>query len=109
MTYPVVGAIKPDGSGGWYVLNDAAHEPLGGLVITSVTSQSITVFFDPGSKIHKFVVTTDDVLGKLHYTCGASADLDHAVIFLANDNGQVDPRRITNKSANLWIDGLLSA
>lgn len=109
MIYPVVGTIKPDGLGGWYVLDDAAHEPLGGLEVTAVTSQFITVSFDPASKIHTFAVTTDDVLGKLHWTCGASVALDHAVIFMANNGGQVDPRAVTNKSANLWIDGLLSA
>lgn len=104
----VAGCVKPDGSGGWQVLNDGTHVPLGGLTVLQVTSTAIKVGFSQVDEIHTFVVVPDETLAKLHYTAGASVGLDNAVIWLANDDGQVNPTTVVNTSANLWIYGLFS-
>lgn len=101
--YFVSGTIKPNGTGGWYVLDDAAHTPEGGLTVTSVTSTAINVSFDEGAEIYTFVVGPDETLAALGWTAGASVGLDTAVIYLGKSTGQINPTQVSNTSANLWV------
>lgn len=107
-TFPVAGTLRPDGLGDWYVLDDDEHTPLGGLAVVNVSTTSITVSFGPCDEINTFVVGTDDVLGRLNWTCGASVGLSTAIIFMGNNAGPVNPQLVSNTSANLWVYGLLS-
>lgn len=99
----VSGALKPDGAGGWYVLDDNAHSPEGGLTVTSVTSTAINVSYTPGSDILSFVVAPDETLAALGWTAGASVGLDHALIYLGRSTGQINPTQVSNTNANLWV------
>lgn len=101
--YFVSGALKPNGTGGWYVLDDAAHTPEGGLTVTSVTSTAINVSFDEGSEIYTFVVGVDETLAALGWSAGASVALDHAVIQLGRSTGIINPTQVSNVYANLWV------
>lgn len=101
--------MKPDGAGGWNVLVDEAHGPVGGLAVSKVTSTGIYVTFDPASRIHTFLVAADETLGSQNMTAGASVALNYAFIWIGDKNGvRLNPTQIRNTNGNLWVFGLFT-
>jgi hypothetical protein len=98
-----LGIIRPDGQGGWYVLDDGDHGPrnLGRLLVHPT---HIEVFFtQPFGKLETFSTSVDDDLTLAGINAGASTGLHKIGIVLAGANGQIEPASVKNTLANIQI------
>jgi hypothetical protein len=97
------GIIRPDGQGGWHLLDDGDHGPFN-LASVVVHAGHIEVFFArPFSKLVTFSIGVDDDLASEHITVGASTGLSRIGIVLADQNGPIAPASVTNTLANIQI------
>jgi hypothetical protein len=97
------GIIRPDGRGGWHLLDDGDHGPHN-LASVLVHAGHIEVFFvHPFSKLVTFSIGVDDDLAREHVTAGASTGLSRIGIVLADENGPIAPASVTNTLANIQI------
>lgn len=109
----IAGTIRNTGSG-WYVLNDAGHEP-DDMAIGTVTTTSVQILFPECSQVVAMIVGPDDTYASSawHATFGASVGFDNAVIKGAikdsADSGSGpdpwDPTTDWSGSSNIWIIG----
>lgn len=79
----IQGVIRPDGAGGWVLLDDANHR--NSLVASvSVTSTYVRVAYGvTAAKVVSMSVTPDETMASLGYTVGASAGLTYADITIS--------------------------
>lgn len=107
----IAGTIRNTGSG-WYVLNDAGHEP-DDMAIGTVTTTTVQVLFPECSQVVAMIVGPDDTYASSawHATFGASVGFDNAVIKGSikdsADSGSGpdpwDPTTDFSGSSNIWI------
>ena len=109
----IAGTIRNTGSG-WYVLNDAGHEP-DDLAIGTVTTSSVQVLFPECSQVVAMIAGPDDTYASSawHATFGASVGFDNAVIKGSikdsSDTGSSpdpwDPTTDYSGTSNIWFIG----
>jgi hypothetical protein len=106
------GTIRNTGSG-WYVLDDAGHEP-DGITIGAVTSSSVQVYYPACSQIVSFIAAPDDTYAYTYSAVfGSSVGLTYAyikgTIKDGSDSGYLpdpwDPTTDYSSSSNIWISG----
>lgn len=106
------GTIRAN-SGGWFVLDDAAHTP-DDITIGAVTATSVRIDYPACAEIISVVVTPDDTYAKTWgATFGASVGLSYSLISGSiNDSADAgtnadvwDPTTDWSSSSNLWISG----
>lgn len=106
------GTIRNTGSG-WYVLNDAGHEP-DAITIGAVTTASVQVFYPACDQIVSFIAAPDDTYATTYgATFGASVGLTYAYIKGSindgSDTGNAadpwDPTTDWSSSSNIWVSG----
>lgn len=106
------GTIRNTGSG-WYVINDAGHEP-DGIAIGTITTTSVQVLYPACSQIVSFIAAPDDTYAYSYSAVfGSSVGLTYAyikgTIKDGSDSGYLpdpwDPTTDYTSSSNIWISG----
>jgi hypothetical protein len=110
----IAGTIRNTGSG-WYVLNDAGHEPDDLTAVGTVTTTSVQVLFPECSQIVAMIVGPDETYASSAWaaTFGASVGFSNAVIKGSikdgSDSGYLpdawDPTTDFSGSSNIWFIG----
>jgi hypothetical protein len=95
------GTIRNAGNG-WYVINDAGHEP-DGISIGAVTSTTVQIEYPACTQIIFASVSPDETFAKLGATFGASVGLDNAIIQGKVNGTLFNPATWSNGSANIWF------
>jgi hypothetical protein len=105
-TYMQLSAAIRNSGGGWQLIDDGSHEPLG-VSIGAVTASSIEVVFPAVIQVCSFVVGPDETFAKAPYkaTFGASVGLARALICGTVSGAAFNPSTWSNASANIWISG----
>ena len=67
----LVGIVRPDGAGGWLVLDDAGHTPRG-LQSVTIEAGMLRVTYPGAVEVIGASVTCDETLARLGYTVGPS-------------------------------------
>ena len=102
--FEVMGVIRNTGSG-WFVINDAGHEPVN---IASISTGSSYVQINYGktaSKVRTLIVAPDDTFAQAGYSAGASVNLDNARIYFGLNGFAVSPSSVVSSAGNFWIYG----
>ncbi len=93
------GIVRPDGSGGWSILNDGYHAPAN-LSSVSVFSDHIEVSFSQAfGQLNTFVWAGDDLPSGVRVD--SSGGLGKIGFTLVGPSGVVNPASITNTLANI--------
>jgi len=67
----LVGIVRPDGAGGWYVLDDSGHTPAG-LQTVSIEGGLLRITYPNAVEVIGASVTCDETLTRLGYSVGPS-------------------------------------
>lgn len=103
----VAGVIRNAGDG-WYVISDAAHQPLNIESVRSDDTSISVVFGTQFSAIRTFIVSSDETYAEQGVVCGASVALDLAIIKCSRGGQPVSPAHLMDKLGNLWLYGVFT-
>lgn len=104
--YMKLSAALRNSGGGWAVVDDAAHEPLG-ISIGVITSTSIEILYPNTVQVCDLIASPDETFAKPPFsaTFGASVGMYRAVIEGTVAGVQFNPSTWVNKYANIWLSG----
>lgn len=92
---------------GWYVINDAAHQPTGFGTIETLPDRVRVWYATPVAKVGSVQVTPDESFTAAGVRVGASVGLERMDVFFYMGTSQtpVNPAQLTRANANVWVTG----
>lgn len=100
------GTIRHSTSG-WYVINDAGHQPTGFGTIETLPDRVRIWYAAPVLKVGSVQVTPDESFTAAGVRVGASVGLERMDVFFYMGTSQtpVNPALLTRANANVWVTG----